>query len=171
MNFTTIEEIESAGFVGFKRVQELFEDRSMIPPERGVYLVLRLEKTEPKFMPVGVGGIYKGKDPNVKVAVLKENWVPGTIVINIGQAGGIRKDKWSDATLRDRLRQYMRFGQGKKIGHKGGRYIWQLENYRDLIVCWKSLPGKMLDPKEEESKLISAFKTNFGKRPFANLQD
>jgi len=29
----------------------------------------------------------------------------------------------------------MKFGQGSPTGHWGGRYIWQLEDYKKLIIC------------------------------------
>ena len=64
----------------------------------------------------------------------------------------------------------MCFGQGKPVGHWGGRLIWQLEDAKDLIVCWKVLEKE--EPREEEKKMIQAFKKQHeGKRPFANLQD
>ena len=31
----------------------------------------------------------------------------------------------------------MKFGSGKKVGHKGGRFIWQLKDSANLVVCWK----------------------------------
>ena len=94
-----------------------------------------------------------------------------SIVIYIGQAGGVRNGKWSDSNLRERLKKYFDFGLGKPVGHWGGRLIWQIENSDKLIVCWKELPDKVKDPCKEESKLIEKFKTTFGKRPFANLRD
>ena len=72
-------------------------------------------------------------------------------------------------SLKKRLGQYLRFGQTKNVGHYGGRYIWQLKNHSDLIVCWKTTP--QYDPREIEKGLILDFKREFGERPFANLKD
>jgi hypothetical protein len=69
--------------------------------------------------------------------------------------------------LQSRLRQYFSFGQGKNIGHYGGRLIWQLENSKELIVCWKALPAE--DPRAIEADYIQQFVNEFSKRPFANL--
>jgi len=118
-----------------------------------------------EFLTVGTGGHFKGKNPNVPISVLKANWVEDTLVVYIGKAG---KDG-SSATLQSRLRQYFGFGQGRDIGHWGGRLIWQLKNSADLVVCWKALPAN--DPRTVEADLIQQFVAKFSKRPFANLAD
>jgi hypothetical protein len=40
MDFNNIDEIKKAGFIGFKKMGELFVDSSSIPKVKGVYLVL-----------------------------------------------------------------------------------------------------------------------------------
>lgn len=71
------------------------------------------------------------------------------------------------AVLRDRLRGYMRFGEGKPAPHWGGRYIWQLADAKSLLVCWKATPDEA--PRLVERRLIQEFCAQYGKRPFANL--
>lgn len=164
MDFKDIEQIKKAGFTGFKTMKELFIDSSAIPKIKGVYLVLNLTK-KGEFLTAGTGGHFKGKNPNVSVSELKANWVDDTIVVYIGKAG---KDG-SSATLQSRLRQYFGFGQGKNVGHWGGRLIWQLKNSSDLVVCWKALPTA--DPRTVEAGLIQDFISKFSDRPFANLAD
>ncbi|PKP21630.1 MAG: hypothetical protein CVU05_06295 [Bacteroidetes bacterium HGW-Bacteroidetes-21] len=162
MDFKTIDGIKKAGFSGFRKIGDLFTDFSAIPDIMGVYLVLN-PSMKVNFLTEGTGGHFKGKNPNVSVEELKQNWVDNSIVVYIGKAGS---DKVS-ATLRSRLRQYLRFGQGKNAGHRGGRYIWQLSNSHDLIICWKPLLKD--DPRGEETGLIQEFSEKFGKKPFANL--
>ena len=164
MNFKEIEEIKKEGFTGFKTMKELFRDDSAIPKMRGVYMVLNPSK-EKEFLSVGTGGYFKEKNPNVSIQELENNWVANAIVVYIGKAG--REGK--SATLQSRLGQYFRFGQGKNVGHYGGRLIWQLKNSQDLVVCWKALPKE--DPRTVEAGLIQEFVTQFSKRPFANLAD
>ena len=65
------------------------------------------------------------------------------------------------------VRNNMRFGQGKNIGHYGGRLIWQLKHSGDLVICWKGLPTE--DPRKVEVKLIQEFVSKYSNRPFANL--
>jgi hypothetical protein len=164
MELNDIEQIKKAGFSGFKTMRELFVDNSAVPPIKGVYLVLNPMK-RCEFLTTGTGGHYKGKNPNVPLSELKANWIDDSIVVYIGKAGG----EGIKATLRDRLKQYLKFGQGKSVAHWGGRFIWQLRNSADLLICWKALPDD--DPKSVESELIALFKQQHGgRRPFANLQ-
>lgn len=177
MRFDSVEALEAEKFEGFKQIGDLFKDHSSIPEERGNYLVLYLQGGQPEFIKPGVGGFFKNRDPNVETDKLKCNWISGEIVIYIAQAGGIQRGKWSNATLRERISTYMEFGKTKPVGHWGGRYIWQIKNYGDLVICWKPLPNKIRDPKQTEYKMIQEFKKlhenrmcNEG-RPFANLKD
>jgi excinuclease UvrABC nuclease subunit len=158
MNFNSIKETNDCGFSGFKKMSELFKNSDTIPDRQGVYLVLNPDfEKNPEFLQTGTGGHFKGKNPNVTIDELKRNWVEKTPIVYIGKA----------TSLKSRLRQYFRFGQGQAVGHWGGRFIWQLKNSNDLIVCWKELP----DARVQESSMIQKFKNKFGKRPFANLSD
>lgn len=156
MSFNDIDEIKEAGFKGFKKMSELFLDSSILPDIYGVYFVLNIDNRPEEFLTVGSGGHFKGKNPNVSLAELKANWVDNTKVVYIGKA----------TSLKFRLRQYFSFGQGKNIGHYGGRLIWQLKYSKDLVVCWKELA---IDPREYEAELILQFVKIYGCRPFANL--
>ena len=163
MNFNSREEIEKYGFQGFRTVSELWQDKSSIPKIRGVYLIIDPNFEKIEFLSTGVGGFFKGKDPNVSISELKSNVVPKSHVIHIGKAGS----PTGQATLYSRLGQYLNFGQTKNIGHWGGRYIWQIKRHSDLIFCWKPTPTD--DPREIEKQLLSKYIKDFGKRPFANL--
>lgn len=157
MEWKATEELKAAGFKGFIPVSELREGGSkMIPDVPGVYMVLRVFEGAPEFLETGSGGHFKGKDPNVPVAELAANWVDGTPVVYIGKATSLRK----------RISQYIRFGQGKPVGHWGGRYIWQLADASQLLFCWKEVDG---DPEAVETEMINAFRDCYGCRPFANL--
>ena len=159
--------LEAQGFEGFRPIGELMNGvKSVIPAQMGVYVVLREDNTKPVFVTKGTGGFFKGKDPNVPVSELQANWVEDTNILYIGKAGGFG----STSTLQKRLGQYLRFGQGACVGHWGGRYIWQLADSRELIVCWKVLSSEA--PRQIEQQMIADFKeAHNGKRPFANLTD
>ncbi len=164
MDFSSIREIQQSGFQGFISVAELQKSNcEEVPSKIGVYLFIRLTLEKPNFLEESVGGWFKDRNPTVSIEELEQNWVPNTAVVYIGKAGTLT----GKATLKSRLRQYMKFGQGKKIGHWGGRYIWQLEDHAALQVCWQPTPEK--DPGAIESELINQFRAQFGKRPFANL--
>ncbi len=164
MKFKTSKDIIDAGFSGFKTMNELIHSNSYIPTVRGVYLVLYTQQKAPGFLSTGTGGFFKERDPNVSIAELQSNWVEDTVVIYIGKAGGVK----SNATLRSRLNQYLRFGQGAKVGHWGGRLIWQIQDARDLVLCWKPVPDG--DPEQLEKEMIRKFHSVYLKRPFANLR-
>lgn len=158
MDLNNIDQIKKAGFIGFKNIRDLFLESSMLPDSTGVYLILNVDNKPADFLNIGSGGHFKGKNPNVSIAELNANWVENTKVVYIGKA----------TSLKSRLRQYLGFGQGKNIGHYGGRLIWQLKYSKDLVVCWKSLTT---DPREYEAELIRQFVSTYGCRPFANLKD
>jgi hypothetical protein len=162
MNFNNINSLGSEGFVGFKSVKELWKNKTCIPKIKGIYLVIDKIGT-PDFIIPGVGGFFKGKDPNVSITELNNNFIPNSLVIYIGKAGSPA----GEATLYSRLGQYLRFGQGKNVGHWGGRLVWQLKHHTDLIFCWK--PTLEDDPREIEKTLIQEFISRFGRKPFANL--
>ena len=160
----TRETLSARGFQGFVSIRELRSSPELIPAVRGVYVLLRDGAHSPVFLETGTGGFFKGKDPNVPVEVLQQNWVEGSPSVYIGKAG----DPGKTATLRTRLWQYLRFGAGANVGHWGGRYIWQLEDAEDLLVCWLPLPEDT--PSELESTMVSVFRQEHGVRPFANLR-
>ena len=164
MDYSDIKSISNNGFSGFVAVSDLWIDSSQIPRERGIYLILNPNFENPQFIFPGVGGFFKGKNPNVSTQELESNHVPGSLVAYIGKAGSLT----GKATLQSRLRQYLKFGQGKNIGHWGGRYIWQIKNHHNLVFCWKPTPDQ--DPKESEKRMIAEFSAKYGQKPFANLK-
>ena len=167
MEYRTIDDLKKAGFEGFCSVEKLRDDLSGIPAVAGVYMVVYQGNGMPEFLEVGTGGLKRKKDksgklkiinPNVPVSELKSNWVKDTCMVYIGKA----------TTLSKRISQYLKFGNGKSIGHWGGRLIWQIKDSKDLQICWKPVDA---DPREEEMRLIADFKRQYGgKRPFANLK-
>ena len=163
MNIDNLEAIKNSGFKGYKTIAELKSDASLIPKSKGVYLVLRPNDKEVEFIVKGTGGYFKDKNPNVTITELEKNWNTDAQIIYIGKAGGSS----TNATLNSRLKQYLNFGQGKKVGHWGGRYIWQIKNVNEYIICWKELPND--EPRNIEIELVNLFKQKFNRLPFANL--
>lgn len=157
-------ELRDRGFEGFVPISVLQSSKCReIPKVPGVYCVLRLITTPPEFRDQSTGGHFKRKNPTVAVDQLRSKWVDNALVLNIGKAGGKGK-----ATLKRRISQYMRFGQGITVGHQGGRYIWQLQDSQDLIVCWR--PAQSSHPRDVERALLREFEEIYGRLPFANLR-
>lgn len=159
MDFNNDEDLRNQGFEGFLTVRELRKDSSKVPSkDKGVYFVINPAYNRPSYIVPGVGGFHQGKDPNVSIDELKINHVRGAQVVYIGR---------SRRNLHSRIDEFIRFGKSEDIGHYGGRYVWQLENYLDLIICWKKT-GKD-DPNEVKKDYLRLFKKQYEKRPFANL--
>ncbi|MHC1679917.1 MAG: hypothetical protein AB9860_01525 [Methanomassiliicoccales archaeon] len=156
-----IEYLRSSGFTGFYLIRDLMEKggTAVIPDAPGVYCVMRSNECEPVFLAIGTGGWFDGKDPNDPIEELESKWVSHETVLYVGKAS---------VSLRKRLRAYMRFGRGEDANHHGGRHIWQLEDSRELLVCWKPVPGPGR-PEELETEMIADFADKHeGKLPFAN---
>lgn len=160
--YTTIASIQHAGFTGFHPITRLWQDYTCIPRLPGIYVVAQQADELPVFVDLGTGGLFKGRDPNYSVVDLANRWIAGCSVLYVGKAGG----RAYEATLQSRIRQYLDFGRGKPVGHRGGRAIWQLANHPQLLVAWRPITEG--DPTSEESAMIRGIKTYYGKRPFAN---
>jgi hypothetical protein len=153
-------DLERAGFTSFLSFDEL-RDTNLdgVPGVPGVYVVVRENERRPRFLDVSIGGHFKGEDPTVESDVLDANWVAGAQTVYIGKA----------SVLRRRLRQFVQFGAGRPVGHRGGRLIWQLEGSGSLRVGWK--PTLDQDPEIVERRLLNGFRACYGGRlPFANLR-
>lgn len=163
MDYNNFKSIKDYGFEGYIPVSQLRQNQSIVPHNKGVYMVLYIPDDSPEFLTKGSGGFFKGRDPNVPLEELKGNWINDTKVIYIGKAGGGK----SSATLNSRIKQFLKFGSGKNVSHYGGRIVWQIEDINNLVICWKELPVE--DPNDVKKHLIRGFKKIHRKKPFANL--
>jgi hypothetical protein len=172
MPYISEAEIRSAGFVGFHTISNLRDTAlAAVPEQRGVYLISHPTGRQPAFLARSTGGFFKRKDPTVSLDALREKWIESAPVIYVGKAGGTnsREGKELGSTLRSRLKLYFDFGSGKPVGHWGGRYIWQLQQSGDLVVCWLPTPNE--EPLDVEQRLLDQSCSLFGGRlPFANLR-
>lgn len=157
MNDWTAAGLAHSGFVGFVALVDL--EAGSVPIDPGVYVVLRSTDDPPEFEPESPAGWFKDRNPSVSPAVLEQAWISGAQVVYIGKAGG-------KSGLRRRLNDYRRHGSGRRVGHWGGRFIWQLADRKELLVAWQTTPD--VDPEVIESQLISEFAQTYGGRPFAN---
>jgi hypothetical protein len=163
VNFDSIDAIRQSGFEGFVTIVALQTSKCCeVPTKQGVYFILKTDSERPVFLSKSVARRPRGKKTTVAVGKLKSKWVEGALVLNIGKAGP------GKSTLQSRLEKYVRFGQGKRSGHSGGRYIWQLAHSDNLLVCWKVTRNAV--PRTVEKALIEEFERVYGKLPFANLK-
>jgi hypothetical protein len=151
--------LEARGWKGFTALATL--DPSAVPDAPGVYVVLRSDATDPEFLPARPEATVR-QAYSYAESDLRSHWVLGANVLNIGRAG---------TSLRKRLRQYRKFGEGSGLNHKGGRSIWQLADADRLTVAWRQFPITFdgLSTRGAEAGLIEKFQeAHGGARPFAN---
>ncbi|MGP5717620.1 DUF6308 family protein [Brachybacterium tyrofermentans] len=151
--------LEARGWEGFTPLATL--DLSAVPDVPGVYAVLRSDTTEPEFLPERPEATAR-QAYSYTESDLRSRWVPEASVLNLGRAG---------TSLRKRLRQYRKFGEGTGLNHKGGRSVWQLTDADRLTVAWRQFPVTFdgLSTRAAESGLIEQFQeAHGGARPFAN---
>lgn len=161
---TTVPGLRRAGFEGFVSVGSLREsDCAAVPEAPGVYVMLLPDGGKPRFLPASPAARLKGEDATVSIVELEENWVPDTALLYVGKAGG----RGSTATLKARIRQYLDFGRGRPVGHRVGRYVWQLAGSSMLILCWKATEDSAV--WATEAAVLDAFRARHGTLPFANL--
>jgi hypothetical protein len=154
------------GFEGPVAISELGRTRcACVPEEAGVYVVLLPSLFRVTFLEVSTGGRPKRRgrrrDPSVSRQRLQEEWVEGASVIYIGRAS-----KTESTDLRKRLQDFIAFGQGRPIGHWGGRLTWQIADASDLLIAW--LPTDCY--RKTEADMLSEFERQYKALPFANLQ-
>lgn len=129
----------------------------------GVYVVYCPSDIVVRFKE-GTDGLsqYKGRNLIAGIQILQEKWVLQSRILYIGKTGG------SSNTLQRRIRQYVRYGYREVDNHRGGRYIWQIEDNKKLLIGYRALDGE--DAGMYESKMSEQFEQHFGKLPFANLK-
>ena len=125
----------------------------------GVYMfVLPKDFGKFEFKAHSTSGKWKGKNPDVSVEKLKEEWVDGAEILYIGK----RERK----TVYERVLEHKNFLSGEPISARGGRIIGQIPNYEKLEVWYL----KCDNPTEMKEKLLQDFKKQYKKLPFANLK-
>lgn len=157
-------DLANAGFAGFASLATLRDphERHVIPQINGVYVVLYEGSDPPVFVDVSPAGWWKDRDLTLPEPDLRELWVPGATVVYIGSA-----TKTKDTNLRKRIRKLVRYGAGSRIGHEGGRAIWQLAGSGALVVAWRPA-GSAEEAIRDEHVLIEEFRRQYRVLPFGN---
>lgn len=154
--------LQDDGFTGFRPITALEINR--IPQRQGIFVVLRPEGFEPRFLTKSTAGIFKKKNPSLLMAGLTAEWVEDADVLFIGKASPGSK---GNRGLRRQIQEFVDFGNGKPPGHWDGRLIWQLAEAGALLMAWKELPAEELNAAQ--ANYHAAFRQMHGRLPFANL--
>lgn len=144
--------------------------KSKLPFVKGIYFVIYPHESPlGLFLKTGTGGFFNKKNPNVPLADLWDKWVDDADILYIGQTGGTSiTGKASGSTLIERITDLIDFGNRKKAGHWGGRYLWQHENSENFKVYW--YPCTTDNPEVLKNEVLAEFKQFYHKKPFANLR-
>jgi excinuclease UvrABC nuclease subunit len=152
-------ELQACGFIGFVKAGDLLGGKvGEVPREPGVYAWLYEKPGRPKFLVKSPAGWFKGRDPTITVEALRGNWIEGSSVVYLGEAGDLQK----------RLKQRLAFRAGRLVGAWGGRALWQIPASEDLVFAWRATDSKQ-EAIALEHELLAAFRRiHDGRRPFAN---
>jgi len=143
------------GFRGFENLRSLPRGCAHLPVGAGIYVVVADPSATHGFLDRSVGGRFKRQDGTVAIHALAEKWDDDIATLYIGRSQSIRR----------RVDEFARYGRGDPIGHRGGRYLWQLAEHDHLRIGWRL----EADPVRAESDLLDDFVATFGHLPFANL--
>ena len=132
--------------------QKDIEEPHLVPAKKGIYCIR---------VPAGMRIVFKDAIDNhpgdaYRVEYLETKRVPSDILY-IGKANG-------KSGLFQRLRQYMRYGFDGGNNHRGGRAIFQVEGYENLICRWCVCENC----EDKERLLLENFKRKYGTYPIAN---
>jgi hypothetical protein len=161
--FSSQKSLKAYGFEGFLSVPDLRASGfSGVPRDAGVYLALWPRPGRPTILKRGPVKSYKGRTGYYDASRLEKEWVDGALAVYIGMTA-------ARTGLHGRIRSYLNWPKGK-LGHSGGKAVWQIDGNDDLLFCWKhghSINGKT--PYEAETSLIKLFSDIYGQVPFANM--
>ena len=128
------------------------KQKSTVPKSKGIYCIR---------VPSGMEIVFKDTiDNHPGDAYCVEDLEAKRIssdILYIGKANG-------KGGLFQRLRQYMRYGFDAGNSHRGGRAIFQVEGYENLICRWCVCENC----EDKERLLLESFKRKYGTYPTAN---
>ncbi|MCW0131868.1 hypothetical protein [Burkholderia pseudomallei] len=149
----TVDGVELDSFASGSSVRRLGETNCRdVPTAAGVYVVIRPAAGVPRFMRTSGAGRFKGLDPSYPAQTVSDVWVPGATLVYIGKAAGARG-------LRQRLSELVRFAYGANVGHRGGRLLWHLPDWEELLVRWQVCPRQSADARKPPSSSASVRRT------------
>ncbi|MCX7749212.1 MAG: hypothetical protein N2645_20305 [Clostridia bacterium] len=145
----------------YQTIEALYNDGcSEIPNKKGIYIVIAPDTFCVKFTDQTTAiNCFRVSNLLYPVENLKTKFEKtDKRTLYIGKAGGVRNK------LRQRIRQYIRYGFKEAENHRGGRAIWQIENCKQLLLGYRSCEN----PEAKERELLAWFNEKYGTFPVAN---
>lgn len=100
-------------FEGFRSFADITQNPELVADEPGGYAISLPRGFEVVFQEKGTGAWHKGKNPNVRLARLRDEWVPGANILYFGETGS----GTSSRRLRTRAQLLLKFGRSEPCGH------------------------------------------------------
>ena len=125
-----------------------------IPKQSGIYRVLNLNEIPIVFLPNSTNtnySCYSAMKLQDKYSKTKSSGV-----LYIGKGFNLYK----------RIKQYIKYGLNLAHNHKGGRSIFQIQNYNQLYI--EIIPCNNCECTEKN--MLLGFKDIFGELPVANMR-
>ena len=129
-----------------------------VPETHGIYKIILPAEMELRFVE-RIEGHPAADTYDVETLTDKYKQSGYSKLLYVGKAGGRRG-------LRQRIRQYLLYGFGGGNDHRGGRAIFQIEGFRELVCEWEEIE----DCKAAEHRLLEAFNAKYSVYPVANWQ-
>jgi hypothetical protein len=145
----------------FYSIEQLYNTNfSCIPDKKGIYIVKKSKQKKIEFsMDTTAIKEYQNKSMIYDVNVLNDKFDKSDKeILYIGKAGG-KKNK-----LKQRIRQYVRYGYGEVNNHRGGRAIWQIADSKSLLLGFIECGN----PEKIEKELLEEYESKYKVLPIAN---
>lgn len=142
-------------------IRQLYEEGfKSIPKTIGIYMVVK-PKDKPITFSANTTAIieYDGCNLLYNADSLQTKFENSDKeILYVGKAGG-RNNR-----LRQRIKQFVKYGYKEVNNHRGGRAIWQIESNEDLFIRYLECDN----PEEKEKEILLAYINKYGILPVAN---
>jgi len=145
----------------FYSLEQLYNmEFSNIPKKKGIYIVKKSKEMNIEFSLETTAIKEYGNrsmiyDPDVLQSKFEKS---DEEILYIGKAGG------ENNKLKQRIRQYVRYGYGEVNNHRGGRAIWQIVKNKTLLLGFI----ECYNAEKIEKELLEKYETKYKVLPVAN---
>lgn len=131
-----------------------------IPDKKGVYIVKKPKEMYIEFsLDTTAIKEFKNKNMIYNPDILRSKFENSDReILYIGKAGG------HNNKLKQRIKQFIRYGYGEVDNHRGGRTIWQIVNNKTLLLGFMECDN----PEEIEKELLKKYEIDYDVLPLGN---
>lgn len=141
-------------------LKELKNDFGKIPKKNGIYIIEVPEDFKIEFLNVTTGCTeWRGK----AVKLYKPDSLMKIFRRGDRKTLYIGKMEQKNPSSH-RLKNYIKWGMGKKVSHKGGYPLWQIKDNENLCAYWLACDNAT----SFESELLKIYFSDYGVYPLAN---